>query len=202
MEGRRFKIVFKLLVSSLLGLAASQALASPITLDFDGIDPDEGTISDQGYAGFQWDKHWVLGDSSMSGYQNSASSGDQFLYNSEAMSSDLSVARSDPFDFLGASFATTSISSKRTFSVTVTAFNQAGDQFWQSASLGVSSGHTRFNFLVENVYSLEIDSYGGIFTLDDFTYRDIEVKVNEAGGLILLSIGLFGLWAARRRTQG
>lgn len=199
MEGRRFKTLFTLIAASILGLVALPSAAA--MLSFDDIDPAEGRVSEQEYGGFQWDELWVLGDTGMSGYRQAASSGTGFLYNSESMSSDLSVMRRDPFDFLGASFATTSSSSKRTFGVTVEAYGRAGELLWQSGALRVSAEPTRFSFLVENVYSLNIDSYGGIFTLDDFSYRDIEVKVNEAGGLVLLGIGLFGLWAARRRIR-
>lgn len=199
MEGRRFKIVFKLLVSSLLGLAASQALASPITLDFDDIDADKGSVSDQGYAGFQWDDRWALGSTDMStAYQDVAGSGTQFLYN-EGLVAELTVGRDTPFDFLGATFGAPANSS-RAYWVNVAAFDADGEVGQTGYHLFFENSF-RMDTLFQSVTKLVMTSHGGIFTMDDFTYRNIEAKVNEAGGLILLGIGLFGLWAARRRTQ-
>lgn len=41
----------------------------------------------------------------------------------------------------------------------------------------------------------------GSVTMDDFSYRDTLSKLSEAGSLVLLGIGVIGLWGARRRIR-
>lgn len=212
MEGRRLKPIFTLLAVSLFGLAAHQVSASPITIGFDkgDIGSTGELTSESGYAGLEWDSRWGLVDNSMPGYGALETPTDQFLSSSEANIanvSDLFVARRDPFDFLGASLSTKS-GLRRTWYVEIKAFAQFGEDAsetepaWETGWLSVSPGSaTEISFEFKNVRKVIFNSRGGIFTMDDFKYQDIEAKVNEAGGLILLGIGLVGLWAARRRIR-
>lgn len=212
MEGRRFNTIFALLAASFLGLVAHQASASPITIEFDedDIGSTEDLALEDGYAGFQWGERWVLGSTDMStAYKDAAgASGGQFLYNKGQVTEGLTVKRDTPFDFLGVTLGASTITSgpsSRAYWVTVTASYADGGEDSIDKRLFTEDSFTGNSFRVDtsfkNITELRFTPNGGVFTLDDFSYQDIEAKVNEAGGLILLGIGLFGLWAARRRIR-
>ncbi len=140
-----------------------------------------------------------MGSLSDSGFGSAATSGSWFLTN-KLHSNNLIIGRADPFDFIGAWLGAPS-GRTGTGLIYVTAFDAEGNQIGNRVSQRVSSTPVFVNPNFSGVSKLVIDPYGGILTLDGFQYRAIEVTVNEAGGFVLLLIGLGGLWAARRRVH-
>lgn len=199
MNGHRLTRFFSRIGTTVaLLFAASTAQAG--LLSFDDISLDDGSLSSQQYGGFQWDSRWGLGDNSMSMYQSSAVSGSQFLYN-PGQTVNLTIQRADPFDFLGAWIGVPE-SRNRTFAIKFSAFDGNNELLGEIsyADLGTTPSFLGAGF--SNVSKVVISPRGGLFTLDNFTYQDLAVEVNEAGGFVLLVIGLVGLWAARRRIRG
>lgn len=198
MYGRRSPTL--VVLAMILAVTFSSSLVQASLLNFDDLDAAQSRIHSQNYAGFQWDTKWVIGTAGMAGFSDVASTGRQFLYNGNSQSN-LGIRRLESFDFLGASFATPSAQSKRTFAVRVRAFDENNLEVGNTGYQSVNPEPTWFAVAFENVFRLEIDSYGGVFTMDDFSYQDTLSKLTEAGSLVLLAIGGVGLWAARRRIR-
>lgn len=179
-------------------------LASADLITFDDLDPSEGSVSEQGYAGFNWDSRWSLGNSDMSGFGDAAHSGSQFLYN-QGFESHLEIARDNPFDFMGAYFASTSIYNNMSFWITLVAYDGQGNKVGELIDAQINPDFENRPLWIAadftNVSRLVVDAAGGIFAMDSLQFRDSVVSVNEAGGFVLLLIGLGGLWAARRRVH-
>jgi len=198
MNGHRWVRLFSLAGSALaLVLATSWAQAG--LLSFDDISLDDGSLNSQQYGGFQWDSRWGLGNDGMRYYGDAAVSGDQFVFNTNA-SSNLSIRRDDPFDFLGAWFTAPTGGNPAGF-VRVQGYS-GSELVGTSLYLTLSRTPTWLQFDYAGVDRLVVNNIGGIYAMDNFTYRDIVSEVNEAGGFVLLVIGLLGLWAARRRIRG
>lgn len=198
----------------LKGLAITLLLGAPLAsadlITFDDLDPSEGCVSEQGYGGFNWDSRWALGDST-SGFNDDAYSGTQFLFN-QGYERNLEITRDDPFDFLGAHFASTSVRNDRSFWISLVAYDTLGTEVGKLIYEPINSDYknqrtwieprfTNVSRLVINADYGQYGAMGGIFAMDDFTFQDTAVTVNEAGGFVLLLIGLGGLWAARRRVH-
>jgi len=197
MNGHRLTRFFSLIGSTLV-LVFTASWAQAGLLSFDDVSLDDGSLNSQRYGGFQWDSRWGLGNNGTRFYSGSAVSGDQFIFNTNA-SSNLTIRRDDPFDFLGAWFGAPTGGNPAGF-VRVQGF-VGSELVGTSLYLNLSSSPTWFQFDYAGVDRLVVNNIGGIYTMDNFTYRDIVSEVNEAGGFVLLAIGLLGLWAARRRIR-
>lgn len=191
--------------SFLLLLCAPLAQAGMLTfddLDLEGRSSANASIlnSPTSYGGFTWDNRFYLGTTiDVDNFEAAATSGTQFLFN-KGNQRKLKIKRETPFDFLGASFGLYSPDAATRIKFSA----------WDpSVSAIVTSGYQKLNgtgvtdlsFFLKGIYELEIDTFGGTFAMDNFSFRDVAVKVTEAGSLALLVIGLIGLWAARRRGQ-
>ncbi len=168
-------------------------------ISFDDLDPAEGTVSEQGYAGFDWDSRWALGSTALSGFSGVATSGTQFLFN-DGLTSNLAVSRSNPFDFLGVSLAAPSLRTQ-SYWVKISAFDSENQSVGDTGYLRIGTTPSWVTLNFTNVSRLVFDPYGGLFGIDSLQFRNPAVAVSEAGGFVLLLIGLGGLWAARRRVH-
>ncbi|MAN51594.1 MULTISPECIES: hypothetical protein [Marinimicrobium] len=192
----------------LKGLAIALLLGAPLAsadlITFDDLDPSEGSVSEQSYAGFNWDSRWGLGDSGMSGFGDAAHSGSQFLFN-QGFESNLEITRDNPFDFMGAYFASTSNYNNMSFWITLVAYDGQGNKVGELVDAQINPDFENQPLWIAadftNVSRLVVDAAGGIFAMDSLQFQDTAVSVNEAGGFVLLLIGLGGLWAARRRVH-
>lgn len=200
------KIAFAAL-SFLLLLCAPLAQAGILTFDADELDLKGAASanasilnSPASYGGFTWDNRFYLGTTiDIDDFEGAATSGTQFLFN-KGNQRKLTISRETPFDFLGASFGL--YSPDAAARIKFSACDPSVPAIVTSRYLELNStGVTDLSFSLNGIYELEIDTYGGTFAMDNFRFRDVAVKVTEAGSLALLVIGLVGLWAARRRGQ-
>lgn len=190
-------------LSCLLLVCAPSGHAGMLTFDdleFGGSTAGESIWnSSAGYGGFNWDTGFSAGSTTASGFSSAATSGDQFLFN-KGQQRTLSISRATPFDFLGASFGFKSSDPARR--IKFLAYDMAGTKVAETGYQALDrSGLTSLQAFITDIYRLEIGTYGGTFAMDNFSFRDVAVKVTEAGSRALLVIGLIGLWAARRRGQ-
>lgn len=178
-----------------LALAAQVAQADLIS--FEDIDAAEGSVATPGYAGFEWDARWALGNTSLVGFSGVTNAGVQFLYNA-GLTSNLVIDRADPFDLLGLYLAAPDLRS-RAYWVKVTAYDSGNQLIGTTGYQTIGTSPLWVGTSFTNVSRLVIDPYGGLFMVDGLQYRNTFVSLSEAGALLLFAIGLLGLWAARRR---
>ncbi|MDQ2075193.1 hypothetical protein [Marinimicrobium sp. ABcell2] len=189
-------------------LAAPVVHASLLTFDdleFSGTS-SAGLPASQNYGGFAWDSKWSVGNTNKSGFTAAAQSGTQFLFN-EGATRHLTVGRDTPFDFLGAWFVPPSASQMPTSFVRVTAYDAHNTLLGTSRYINITGGAwidgSSFGNTFVGISRLVIDPFGGVFAMDNFSYRlpETVVTVNEAGSFVLLLIGFFCLWLVRRRGR-
>ena len=205
------KLNLKALTILTLGLWVSQS-ANATVLTFDDLAPlttSPGTIAN-GYGGLDWTDMGYLNSSqygsATTGYVGGTVSGDYVAFNEFAR---VATVSDGVFDFNSAYLAS---AWNDNLSVTVQGFlggselyNVTVNNLQYSQTLGATATLINFNFL--GIDSLVFTSFGGTdadandggggaqFVMDNFTFNE---TVPEPATLALLSLGLFGIGAARR----
>ena len=195
-----------------LGLWVTQS-ANATVLTFDDLTPlgaAPGTIAN-GYGGLDWTDMGYLNspihNGGASGYVGGTVSGDYVAFNEFA---EVATVSDGLFDFNSAYLAS---AWNDNLSVTVKGFLGATELYsvtvnnlQYSQTQGATA--TLFNFDFLGIDSLTFASFGGTdsdpfdggvgnhFVMDNFTFN--ETSVPEPAVLALLSLGLFGIGAARR----
>ena len=203
------KLILKALTMLTLGLWVTQS-ANATVLTFDDLTPlttSPGTIAN-GYGGLDWTDMGYLNSTSYSGgtsgYVGGTVSGDYVAFNEFA---EVATVSDGLFDFNSAYLASAwndnlsvtvqgFLGGTETYSVTI-------NNLQYSQTQGATATLINFDFL--GIDSLVFTSFGGTdadandngqgnhFVMDNFTFN-----VPEPGVLALLSLGLFGIGAARR----
>lgn len=185
-----------------LGLSlASLAGATVITFDEFG-----GTAVGTKYDGLSWNNLYTRpgGNHTSGGYSNAVVSGQYTTYNGSA---DDVVLNSSLFDFNGV-FLTAAWNDNLNIAVTG---SQSGLVLYSETVVVNTSGPTWFNFNFFGIDNLRFDSFGGTanaayaqygqgehFAMDNFTYNEPRQSVPAPSPLALLTLGLVGLFGARR----
>lgn len=185
------------LLAALALSGAGAAQAAPI--DFDDLDPAEGSVSEQRYAGFDWDPRWQLGSTDDAFYSDAAASGRQFLRGTGQ--DGLFIGRDRPFELDSLWLAGPDHRYGAT-RMRITGYGLGNQPVGDSGWLRTSETPTRVSLKWSGVTRLTLRPFGNYrYTLDSLSYRDRPVAVTEAGSLVLLGIGVLSLWAARRRLH-
>lgn len=179
-------------------------LAQADLISFDDVALSDEGIIDKEYPDFSWDSRWALGNTDMRGFSGAASTGSQFLFNN-GFANNLEIVRTNPFDFLGAHFTSNGLRDSRTFWISLFAFDGIGNEIGELVDVEINADYksqrTWIGTDFTNVSRLVVVTGGGLFAMDSLKFQNSAVTVNEAGGFVLLLIGLGGLWAARRRVH-
>ncbi|WP_049631903.1 PEP-CTERM sorting domain-containing protein [Cellvibrio sp. pealriver] len=198
---RKITSFFKATATCLALSLASLTNATIITFD----DLPHGTEVGTHYAGLSWNNLYTTGSLGGSGgYANAAVSGLNTAFNSSA--NDVEVS-SSLFNFTGAYFTA---AWNDGLNITLTG-SKNGLSLYTETVVVDTSGPTWFNFTFFGIDTLHFHSFGGIanavyasigegehFAMDNFTFNSIQTAVPESSSLILVGLGLLGLFGSRR----
>lgn len=193
-------------IATLIGSLLMVSGVNATVLNFDDIalNGNYDTISSvnaTNYGGLNWDTSWYVGDTSVSTYQNSAHSGDQYASNGNNVNN-LSVGDDTLFDFDGAWFGTPGAGHSNVADwINVTAFDAFDNIIGTTGNIAVSATMAWVDAGFMDVSYLDITRGGGWFTMDDFSINSTLVSVPAPASIAILALGLAGLRLSRKNNN-
>jgi hypothetical protein len=200
-----------LLLSMLLSLGISSAISTQAAvITFDDLPATEVDAIPDGYQGFSWGSSFFDNVAYIhkdvepnSGYENGVVSGDYAAFNFLGSTSLIKTSGGEAFDFNGAFF--TSAWKDNTHLMVTGLLNNLA-LFTQTVIINTNAPQWfDFNFLGINALELKVWNYtpndgNDFYVMDNFTINE-PTAVPESPSLVLLLLGLAGIFVGRRAKQ-